>query len=148
MNWRLLRFMLIGLMYSLILISTGLLAWRFTDPQKSGLENAFLPILLGVIMAACSVMSFWIHRDRLIGMIGIHVGMLMPLVAGIALIWRGWGMYPTDGLGPQVILLWIVGTFGFFIFAALLRTRPTKADRERAGANSSDTTHPKPSQDL
>ena len=46
MNWRLALFTAIGLIYSLALTGAALVAWRFTDPQKSGLANAMLPLLL------------------------------------------------------------------------------------------------------
>lgn len=132
-DWRLWLFALIGLVYAAALVGAGMVAWRFTDPQKSGLENAALPLLLAVALGICSVMSLWIRKDRLIGMIGIHVGLLIPVVAAVALIWRGWERMRVDGIGsPQVILLGISGVLGGFVFAAMLRTRPPKEARAAA----------------
>lgn len=130
LDWRLLLFSLIGLVYAASLFGAGLVAWRFTDPQKSGVANAALPLLLSVALAVCSVMALWIRKDRLVGMIGIHAGLVIPLVAAIALLWRAWEKRAVDGIGsPQVILLGICGVLGGFVFTAMLRTRPPKEER-------------------
>lgn len=130
LDWRLALFTFIGLVYAVALLGASLVAWRFTDPQKSGLANAALPLVLSAALAVCSVMALWIRKDRLIGMIGIHAGLVIPLVAAIALVWRGWERMQVDGIGsPQVILLGISGVLGAFVFAAMLRTRPPKEER-------------------
>jgi hypothetical protein len=54
MNWRLYLFSLIGLVFAVALLGAGLVAFRFTDPQKSGVSNALLPLLLSGAMATCS----------------------------------------------------------------------------------------------
>ena len=136
MHWRLALFTLIGLLYSIALTGAALVAWRFTDPQKSGLANAMLPLLLAAALAVCSVMALWIRRDRLIGMIGIHVGLVVPLVATVALAWRAWERLGVDGIGsPQVILLGICSLLGGFVFASMLRTRPPKDERGQSGVD-------------
>ena len=142
LDWRLWLFSMIGLVYAAALFGAGMVAWRFTDPQKSGIANAALPLLLATALVICSVMALWIRRDRLIGMIGIHAGLAIPLVSAIALVWRGWERMRVDGIGsPQVILLGISGVLGAFVFAAMLRTRPPKEER---GAPAPDAQQPKP----
>ena len=89
-DWRLWLFTFIGIVYAAALLGAALVAWRFTDPQKSGLANAALPLILSGALAACSVMALWIRKDRLIGMIGIHLGLAIPMIAAIALAWRAW----------------------------------------------------------
>ena len=129
-DWRLWLFTFIGIVYAAALLGAALVAWRFTDPQKSGLANAALPLILSGALAACSVMALWIRKDRLIGMIGIHLGLAIPMIAAIALAWRAWERLQVDGIGsPQVILLGISSVLGAFVFAAMLRTRPPKAER-------------------
>ena len=142
LDLRLGLFTFIGLVYAASLLGASLVAWRFTDPQKSGLANAALPLMLSGALAVCSVMALWIRKDRLIGMIGIHAGLAIPLVSAIALVWRGWERMRVDGIGsPQVILLGISGVLGAFVFAAMLRTRPPKEER---GAPAPDAQQPKP----
>ena len=70
-------------------------------------------------------MALWIRKDRMIGMIGIHAGLVIPLVAAIALMWRGWERMQVDGIGsPQVILLGISGVLGAFcIYGVQLTSR-------------------------
>jgi hypothetical protein len=134
-DWRLWLFTFIGLVYAAALLGAALVAWRFTDPQKSGLANAALPLVLSGALAACSVMALWIRKDRLIGMIGIHLGLLIPLIGAIALAWRAWERLQVDGIGsPQVILLGICSVLGAFVFAAMLRTRPPKEERAKPDA--------------
>jgi hypothetical protein len=131
MNWRLYLFSLIGLVFAVALLGAGLVAFRFTDPQKSGVSNALLPLLLSGAMATCSVMSLWIKRDRLIGMIGIHAGLAVPLISAIALFIRGYDLQATEGLAsPQVVICGIAGVLGVFVFTAMLRTRPPKEARD------------------
>jgi hypothetical protein len=135
LDWRLWLFTFIGLVYAIALLGAALVAWRFTDPQKSGLANAALPLVLSGALAACSVMALWIRKDRLIGMIGIHLGLVIPLIGAIALAWRAWERLQVDGIGsPQVILLGISGVLGAFVFAAMLRTRPPKEERAKPDA--------------
>lgn len=130
MNWRLYLFTLIGLVFSVALLGAGLVAFRFTDPQKSGFANALLPLMLSGAMAACSVMALWIRRDRMIGMIGIHAGLGVPLISAIALLLRGYDQQKTDGLAsPQVVICGIAAVLGVFVFTAMLRTRPPKDER-------------------
>jgi hypothetical protein len=130
-DWRLWLFAFFGLVYAVSLLGTGLVAWRVTDPQKSGLANIALPMVLSGALAASSCMALWIRKDRLIGMIGIHVGLVIPLISAIALAWRGWERLQVDGIGsPQVILLGIAAVLGAFVFAAMLRMRPPKAERK------------------
>ena len=130
MPWRLALFTIIGLVYAAALTGAALVAWRFTDPQKSGLANAALPLLLAAALATCSVMALWIRKDRVIGMIGIHVGLAVPLFGAVALAWRAWERLRVDGIGsPQVILLGICAVLGVFVFASMLRTRPPKEAR-------------------
>ena len=113
-----------------------MVAWRFTDPQKSGLANAALPLILSGALAASSVMALWIRKDRLIGMIGIHLGLVIPLIGALALAWRGWERLQVDGIGsPQVILLGISAVLGAFVFAAMLGTRPPKEVRGTSEAS-------------
>ena len=129
-DWRLWLFSFIGFVYAAALLGTALVAWRFSDLQKSGLANAALPLLLSGALVACCVMALWIRKDRLIGMIGIHLGLVIPLVAAVALAWRAWERLQIDGIGsPQVILLGISAVLGGFVFAAMLRTRPPKEER-------------------
>ena len=136
LDLRLWLFTLIGLVYSASLFGGGMVAWRFTDPQKSGIENAALPLLLAATLAICSLMSLWIRKDRLIGMIGIHLGLVIPLIGALALAWRGWERLQVDGIGsPQVILLGISAVLGAFVFAAMLRTRPPKEARTTGEAS-------------
>ena len=134
-DWRLWLFTFIGIVYAAALLGAALVAWRFTDPQKSGLANAALPLILSGALAACSVMALWIRKDRLIGMIGIHLGLAIPMIAAIALAWRAWERLQVDGIGsPQVILLGISAVLGAFVFAAMLRTRPPKEERAKPDA--------------
>ncbi len=137
MNWRLYLFALIGMVYSVALLGAGLLAWRMTDPQQSGVDNFGLPVLLSAALAVCSVMSLWIRKDRIIGMIGIHVGLIIPLVAVVSLVMRGWDLFRVDGLGsPQVILCGITALLGVFVFMAMFNTRPPKEARHAAEKDS------------
>lgn len=135
-DWRLWLFTFIGLVYAVALLGAAMVAWRFTDPQKSGLANAALPLILSGALAACSVMALWIRKDRMIGMIGIHLGLVIPLIGALALAWRGWERLQIDGIGsPQVILLGISAVLGAFVFAAMLRTRPPKEARGTSEAS-------------
>jgi hypothetical protein len=94
-------------------------------------SNALLPLLLSGAMATCSVMALWIKRDRMIGMIGVHAGLAVPLISAIALFIRGYDLQATEGLAsPQVVICGITGVLGVFVFAAMLRTRPPKEQRD------------------
>jgi hypothetical protein len=67
----------------------------------------------------------------MIGMIGVHAGLAVPLISAIALFIRGYDLQATEGLAsPQVVICGITGVLGVFVFAAMLRTRPPKEQRD------------------
>lgn len=89
------------------------------------------PALLMLLMA---FMSRRIDRSKAIGMIGIHLGMLLPIVFGIAYATVGWGRFTAWQAGEKPFLNVLL--FAAMVLASLLATigivkaRPSKAARE------------------
>ena len=131
-DWRLLRFCGTGLFHAVVLLGLAMIEFPASASVGSWLSNTMLPLSLCLALAAMSVMSLWIRRDRMIGMIGIHVGLLVSLVAPLSLAWWGWSLWHQGRPAPQYIPMFITAAFGAFAFTAMLRTRPPKEERKPA----------------
>ena len=129
LDWRLIRFSAIGLLYAAVLFSLAAIEFPASATVGSWLANTMLPLALGVVIAATSVMALMIRRDRTIGMIGIHAGLLFALVTPIALIWHGWSLWGQSRPVSQYVPMFITAAFGGFAFTAMLRSRPPKEER-------------------
>ena len=128
-DWRLIRFSAIGVLYGAVLLSLAGIEFPASANVGSWLANTMLPLSLAFALVATSVMALFIRRDRMIGMIGIHAGLLVALIAPVALLWHGWALWNQSRPVSQYVPMFITAAFGGFAFAAMLRTRPPKEER-------------------
>jgi hypothetical protein len=135
LDWRLIRFSAIGLLYAVVLLSLAGIEFPASASVGSWLANTMLPLSLAVALAATCVMALFIRRDRMIGMIGIHAGLLVALITPLALLWHGWSLWGQSRPVSQYVPMFITAAFGGFAFAAMLRTRPPKEERAQPDAS-------------
>jgi hypothetical protein len=134
-DWRLIRFSAIAVLYGAVLFSLAAIEFPASASVGSWLANTMLPLSLGAGIALLGVMAMFIRKDRMIGMIGIHAGLLVALVAPIALSWHGWSLWSQSRPVSQYVPMFITAAFGGFAFAAMLRTRPPKEARGTSEAS-------------
>lgn len=104
----------------------------------TGSGPSFTPLIFTVgpalLMLLMAFMSRRIDRSKAVGMIGIHLGMLLPIVFGIAYATVGWGRFTAWQAGEKPFLNVLL--FAAMVVASLLatigivRARPSKAARE------------------
>ena len=81
-----------------------------------------------VLMWLCAVMAMQIERKRTIGMIGIHVGMVLPLLFAIEFGRRSWKNFHAANKEYLAIIFAIMAAGSVIAFILILFTRPKKAD--------------------
>jgi len=84
------------------------------------------------LMWICAAMAMQIERTRAIGMIGIHVGMVLPFLFAIEFGRRSWKNFHAPEKEYLAIIFAIMAVGSIVAFAAILLTRPSKADRAAA----------------
>ena len=67
--------------YAIALVMVSGLTAFTAPPGAKAITAVIVGGGIGALMIACAVMSLMIRRNRLVGMIGIHVGLLLPLLA-------------------------------------------------------------------
>jgi hypothetical protein len=114
--------------YAAFLVVCGLLAFAmagFTAKAKTAL------IVAGVTaapMIIAALLARMIHRRRTLGMIGIHVGLALPVLFTVGFViqgWKSWQLYQSGQRElylPIIIAVMAVGSVMAFI--KLLRSRP------------------------
>lgn len=101
-----------------------------TAPSLTPLIFTIGPALLMLLMG---FMSSMIGRSKAVGMIGIHLGMLLPIVFAVAYAVVGWGRYTKWQAGEKPfanVVLFAVMVLASVIAAVLvLKARPSKEAR-------------------
>jgi hypothetical protein len=78
----------------------------------------------------CGLMAMQIERKRAVGMIGIHVGLVLPLLFAIEFGRRAYkNLWTPEGKEYLGIIFAVMTIASVVAFIAILVTRPTKAQR-------------------
>ncbi|MFM9959080.1 MAG: hypothetical protein ACKVZJ_13525 [Phycisphaerales bacterium] len=145
------KFAIAMIAYAVALLGIGALTYLAAPPEANALTALIVPGIGAVLAIACVVLAFQIHTKRTLGMVGIHVGMVVPLVLAVGAFARLPGSLsknaayydkqsiklPTDS-GPQVTLssakdyptgyqavgIGSVGVLSSFAFIVILLLRP------------------------
>ncbi|MHC4415014.1 MAG: hypothetical protein ACYS0G_07010 [Planctomycetota bacterium] len=123
---------LIMFLYAIFLLACGLVAY-FMAPEGAKASTALLVSGgTAAVMVACGVMARLIGRNRPVGIVGSHAGLILPLIFAVLFGVRAIAAFraDTDKLYLAVTLS-IMTAGSLAAFAAILATRP-KADRRAA----------------
>lgn len=77
------------ILYADALVVLGLAAYWLAPEKSNALTALIVPGVCMVLMHVCAVMGRMLDRNRAIGMIGIHAGLVLPLVFAVAFAVRG-----------------------------------------------------------
>ncbi len=75
-------------LYALLLIGLSLLAYLMAPPGANATTAVVVGGVTAAIMCAMAVFALVIHKNRVLGMIGIHIGMILPLVFCVGFLMR------------------------------------------------------------
>ena len=126
--FRTIWFACISLSYSILLFGTAMLGFKLTTQNETGWGAALLPIILAVLSLALTIMSLLIKRNYKVGMVGIHLAMIMPLVSALLLGMRAWDLYQQGREGTQVTLSGMMAVTSIYVFVTMMLIRPKKEE--------------------
>jgi len=119
------------LFYAAFLVLGGIIAFAMSgfnwEHAKTGL---IIPTVCAIAMLGCALLAAQLEKRRTLGMIGIHLGLALPLVFTAAFAWRAFGGWQKldgpDGKLYLVVILAVLAVGSVIAFVAILRTRPAK----------------------
>lgn len=82
------RAAVIMVLYAVVVLAVSLLAYLIAPPGAKAGTAVMSGGASAVLMCVMAGFSLMIHKNRTLGMIGIHVGLLLPLVFASAFLWR------------------------------------------------------------
>jgi phosphotransferase system glucose/maltose/N-acetylglucosamine-specific IIC component len=71
------------LVYAVAMIVVGLVTFLLAPPGAKAITALLVPGGIGVLTGVCGVISLRIETNRALGMLGIHLGLVLPLLAAI-----------------------------------------------------------------
>lgn len=74
------KFAIAMIAYALALLGIGALTFLSAPPAANALTALIVPGIGAVLAIACVILAFQIHTKRTLGMIGIHVGLVVPVI--------------------------------------------------------------------
>jgi hypothetical protein len=96
-------------------------------------SNARTAVIVGcgtaIVMFICGVLAGMIHKNKAAGMIGIHVGLLLPLVFACLFGWRAYKAYNDPAKLYLAVILAIMAAGSVIVFGLLVSARPKAAVR-------------------
>ena len=69
--------------YGLAVLFIGALTYFVAPPGSNALTALVISVATFIFMTACAVLSLQIDSNRRLGMIGIHVGLILPLLIAL-----------------------------------------------------------------
>lgn len=117
--------------YAGFLVACGLVAYVMASAQAKAATALIIPLIAAVLMILCGALASALHRNRTAGMIGIHAGLILPLLFAVAFGLRAFKTFDSGGLEKRYLAyILVVMTLGSLVaFVALLSTRPSKVQR-------------------
>lgn len=76
-------------MYGGAMMLCGVVAYMMAPPGANAATAVAVPAVCAVLMDVCAIMSAGLKKNRKVGMIGIHAGLVLPLVFAVAFGLRG-----------------------------------------------------------
>ena len=126
--FRTIWFACISLSYSILLFGTAMLGFKLTTQNETGWGAAFLPFILAILSLLLTIMSLMLKRNYKVGMIGIHLAMVMPIVGALLLGNRAWDLYQQGREGTQVTLSGMMAVTSIYVFVTMILIRPKKEE--------------------
>jgi hypothetical protein len=79
------RAAILMLAYAVLLIDGGASAYAAAPPDADAFTALLIPSICAVLMLVCAGMTALLGRSRVVGMIGVHLGLILPLLFAIAI---------------------------------------------------------------
>ncbi len=96
------RAAIVLVVYAVLLLAGGLYAYTSAPEGANAKTALIIPGACAVVVLACAAMAAMFKRNRRLGMIGIHAGLVFPLLFAVALGQRAWKSTQTVERFPAV----------------------------------------------
>jgi len=119
-------------LYAAFLAACGLAAFAMSGFAANARTALIVGFGTAIIIALCAWLASMIHKQKTAGMIGIHVGLILPLIFAVLFGWRAYKAYgdPSGGKLYLAIILAIMALGSVIVFGLLLRARPKAAGQK------------------
>lgn len=93
------------ILYGLLLVGAGIWAHQSAPAHAEQATNWLVPVavVMAVGMFVCAAMTLFLEDRQGIGMFGINVGIVLPLLFAGALGWRAWDINAYQSLREDVV---------------------------------------------
>lgn len=117
--------------YAGFLAVCGVLAFAIGAARTGELQyTALIPVAMGLVVTACGIMAGLLDRRHTVGMIGIHLGLVLPALFGVMFAVMTYTRMTGDA-PYYLVTIFAVMTIGSFVaLALLLKLRPKPEDRK------------------
>ena len=115
--------------YAVFLAVCGLVAFAMSGFAANARTALIVGFGTAIVIAICAALAGMFQRNRTAGMIGIHVGLVLPLIFAGLFGWRAWQAYADPAKLYLAVILAIMAAGSVIAFIMVLRTRPTPATR-------------------
>ncbi|MEO1278138.1 MAG: hypothetical protein AAFV77_04190 [Planctomycetota bacterium] len=93
-------------LYAALVLVMGALAFASAPEGANKITALIFPGLIAAVSLACVVMSLFINKKRTVGMIGIHLGIVFPLLVAVAVGHRGYKVHQDSVQYGEAVELW------------------------------------------
>ena len=120
---------IIMFLYAAFLAVCGFIAFAMAGFASNARTALIVGTGTAVVMIICGVLARMIHTNRTAGMIGIHVGLVLPLIFAALFGWRAYQAYADPAKFYLAVILAIMAVGSVLAFVMLLLKRPKRAMR-------------------
>ena len=115
--------------YAVFLAACGFAAFAMAGFASNAKTALIVGCGTAAVMIICGLLAGIIKKNRTAGMIGIHAGLLLPLIFAGLFGWRAYKAYADPAKLYLAIILAIMALGSVVVFGLLLSARPKAAMR-------------------
>ena len=78
-------------LYAAVMLGGGLVAYSLAPETANARTALIVPVACAGAMVLSAILALQIPRSKVLGMIGIHAGLVLPLLFAAVIAWRAWG---------------------------------------------------------
>ena len=115
--------------YAVFLVICGFTAYFMAPAGAKAGTALVVSSATAAVMVICGSMAGALNRNRVVGMIGIHAGLVLPLVFALLFGMRAYAAFGNPEKRYLAIILTVMAIGSVIAFVLILLTRPRPADR-------------------
>jgi hypothetical protein len=115
--------------YAIFLVACGLTAYFMAPPNANAATALVVSSVTAFLIVVCAVMAARLPRNRTVGMIGIHAGLVLPLLYAVLFGLRANASFANANKRYLAIILTVMAIGSVIAFFLILLTRPKRAAR-------------------